>query len=251
MISIIIATKNGGKFLNRSIASIESQTANDYEVIVISDGSTDDTPNIVRRLQTTRPWLKFIELKENIGPGLARDKGIQDSKGKYIAILDDDDEWLDQNKLNNQRDFLDKNHEYVLVGGRETDFVKEDGSPLFTYTPEITDKSIRKNILLANQFITSSVMFRKDSYMKSGGFSPMYLAEDYDLWMKMMKLGMVANLEGCKTRYYTRTSGAHKSNQNEMNKVVLNLIKKYRHDFPNFWPALMKSYLRIIFRNLP
>lgn len=249
MISIIIATKNGGKFLKRSIASIETQTEKDYEVIVISDGSTDNTPDIVREMQLTRPWLKLIELNKNIGPGLARDIGIRESIGEYVAIIDDDDEWIDPDKISLQKEFLNKNTEYVLVGSKETDFVNEDGTLLFTYQPEFEDKKIRQKILLENQFITSSVMFRKDSYIKSGGFSPMYLAEDYDLWMKMMKLGKVANLDNCKTRYYTRKSGAHRSNATNMNKVIINLVKKYKCDFPKFWLAIIKAYLRLVLKS--
>ncbi len=249
-ISVIIATANGGALLPRSIASVERQTETSFQVMVVSDGSTDGTPGIVRKMQATRPWLTLIELTANIGPGLARDRGIRASQGEFIAILDDDDEWIDPGKLSIQRDFLESHADYVLVGAADTDFAREDGTLLFTYRPHAEDRRIRRSILLGSQFVTSSVMFRRDVYQGAGGFAPMHLAEDYDLWMRMMKFGNVANLKNCRTRYYARATGAHKSNIRAMNHTVIRLVKQYRHDFPHFWPAIAHAYLRLVFNRM-
>ena len=246
LVSVIIATKNGGKFLSRSVSSIEKQSEKSIEVVIVSDGSTDDTVSIAKKLAENRPFIKIIDLQNNIGPGLARNAGIKAASGKYIALLDDDDEWLDFEKIKLQKDFLDRNLEYVLIGAAETDFVNEDGKILFTYKPKIVDTEIRSNILRSNQFVTSSVMFRKDVFEKIGGFAKMYLAEDYELWLRMAKQGKVANLSGCKTRYYKRQSGAALSNKKKLNKAVLDLVKKNRRDFPNSFLAIIAAYTRVL-----
>ena len=192
------------------------------------------------------PYLKVIVLEKNIGPGLARNFGIKNARGNKIALLDDDDEWLDENKLSNQIRFLNENPEYVIVGSAVTDFVNETNRPLFTFKPKLNDCDIRANILLSNQFITSSVMFRKEAFEKVGGFAAMYLAEDYDLWLKLALQGKIVNIQGCKTRYMKRSSGAQQSHKSEMNKIVLKLIKRNKFNFPNYWLALIKAYIRII-----
>lgn len=245
MISIVIATKNGGRFLSRSVASIERQTEKEIEVIIVSDGSTDDTVLITQELARTRPFIKIIKLENNVGPGLARNIGIKEAKGNYIALLDDDDEWVDEDKLKTQKSFLDEHPEYVLVGAAETEFISEDGKLLELYKPETDNLDIRNKILISNQFITSSVMFRKDSFEKVGSFAAMYLCEDYDLWLRLAQQGKVANIQNCKTRYYSRLSGTQKSNKHKMNKIVLELVKKYKKNFPHPWVAIIAAYVRI------
>lgn len=246
--SIIIATKNGGRFLPRSIASIERQTEKNVEVIIVSDGSTDDTLSIAQNLAKTRPYIKIINLEKNVGPGLARNVGIKEASGNYVALLDDDDEWLDANKLKNQIEFLNENPDYVLVGSAETDFVDENGKLLFVHRPKTDNAGIRAKILITNQFVASSVMFRKNNFEKVGGFPAMYLAEDYDLWLRLAKEGKVANIEGCKTRYFRRSTGAGLKNKKQIAKVVLELIKKHKNNFPNYWTALFAAYIRILIR---
>ena len=248
IVSIIIATKNGGRFLPRAIASIEKQTEKNVEVIIVSDGSTDDTVSIAQELAKTRPFIKVIPLEKNVGPGLARNVGIKEATGKYIAILDDDDEWINEGKLKTQIKFLDEHPEYVLVGASETDFVDEDKKLLFIHRVKTNDAAIRSRILISDQFVTSSVMFRKDVFEKVGGFPPMYLAEDYDLWLRLTKEGKVANLQGCKTRYYNRSSGAFQKNKKLIAKIVLELNKKYKNDFPHPRIAMAVAYIRILIR---
>ena len=246
VISVIIATKNGGRFLSRSVASIEKQSEKNIEVIIVSDGSTDDTLSIVQNLAATRPFIKIVNLEKNIGPGLARNAGIEKSAGKYIALLDDDDEWLDADKLKNQKNFLDKNPDHVLVGADETEFVNESGQQLFVYKPKTNDAEIRSKILSSNQFVTSSVMFRKEAFQKAGGFADMRLAEDYDLWLRLLLTGKATNIRGSKTRYYKRQNGSQQANQAKMNRIVLGLIKRYKNQFPHSFLAIIKAYARIL-----
>lgn len=256
MISIILATKNGGQYIEKAINSVIAQTYPDFELIVISDGSTDNTTDIVKSIKDKDSRIKLYELKTNIGPGKARDIAIrggfvQDTMispaaGEYIAIIDDDDLWISQEKLFNQKEYLDKNPKVVAVGSSNVSFMNEGNGHIWWLKNCEDPEHVHKRMLGYNPIITSSVMFRKSTYIECGGFSSAYLAEDYDLWLSMGKLGKISNISGCDTQYTVRKGSASKSRQMEMNKAVLALAIKYRKDYPNFLYALTKGYARII-----
>jgi len=90
-VSVIIPLYNKGKYIARALDSVFAQTFQDFEVIVVDDGSTDNGPEIVS--QYKEPRLRMIR-QQNAGPGAARNRGIKESKGAFLAFLDADDEWL-------------------------------------------------------------------------------------------------------------------------------------------------------------
>lgn len=245
MISVIIATKNGSPTIETSIKSIQSQTEKDLEIIVISDASTDDTEEKVRKMSEEDSRIKLFTLSENVGPGKARTLAIEKSQGELIAILDDDDLWISSEKLETQKKFLEENPDHILVGADHVRFVDEEGKLLFIFESEKTDDEIRRHILLHNPFVTSSVLFKKEAYLKAGGFSELRLAEEYELWLKMGVFGKFANLRNCETEYTQRASGLTLSRRQKMNKIHLMLVKRHNNDYPLYTLALIKAYLRV------
>ncbi len=246
MISIIITTKNGSPTIERAIKSIQEQTVKDFEIIVISDASTDDTEEKVNNLSKDDSRIKLISLTENVGPGKARAIGIEKSQGEFIAILDDDDFWISSEKLETQKNFLVENPDHVLVGSDHVRFVDEDGKFLYIFESEKNDEEIKRHFLLHNPFVTSSVMFRKDAYLRAGGFSELRLAEEYELWLKIGVFGKFANLRNCEVEYTQRVSGLTLSRRQKMNKIHLTLVKRHSIDYPLYMLALIKAYLRIL-----
>lgn len=91
--SVIIPTYNREKLIGRAIDSVLNQTFKDFELIIVDDGSTDNTKEIIERYTDQR--IRYI-YKENGGQNSALNKGIEFAKGKYVAFLDSDDEWLDE-----------------------------------------------------------------------------------------------------------------------------------------------------------
>ena len=223
-----------------------AQSEAPLEVIIISDGSADDTIQVARQLKQDWPIIRVIELVENVGPGRARDIAITAARGKYIALLDDDDEWISDTKLQTQRQFLEANKNYVLIGASRIEILSDSDARVSIYEPLKDDSEIRELCLLRNSFITSSLMFPLQSYLRSGGFPDRRLAEDYELTLRLLKVGKAQNLDGCDVRYYSREQGAHLSGFRQMKRASLEIIKTYRHDFPNGHKALLKAYARII-----
>lgn len=263
MISVIIATKNGEKYIARAIGNALQQsvaTESGFEIVAVSDGSTDNTVHIVKEIIITDSRVRLIELTKNIGPGLARNvailgepkpgNGSENSdippiENKYVAILDDDDLWQNTRKLENQIKYLEEHPDTALVGSKKTEFIRENGEHLRWITNQTDSNIIRDHMLSYNPVITSSAVFRSSVFAEVGGFKAMYLAEDYDLWLRMGLHGNISNAEDAETTYTIRDGGASKSRQIEMAWVVLSLAKEYRHLYPNAFRAILKGYARI------
>lgn len=253
MISIVIPTKNGLKFIERAIKSVQAQTEQDFEIIIVNDASTDHTAAILSDLSQKDRRIRVITNKESVGPGMSRNIGVNEAKSELVAFLDDDDEWISGEKLTVQKRFLEENKNVVLVGSAKNNFIKEDGTPypVRIDTQPVSDAEIRKTMLWRNPFITSSVMLRKDAYLKVGGFAPMFLAEDYDLWIRLGQQGEMANLYNCDINYMVREGSASSTRKQEMNQIVLDLVKKYKNEYPSLYLlALLKAHARIFLFNI-
>ena len=110
LVSVIIPTYNNFSFIRRAINSVFNQTWKDFEIIVVDDGSTDRTRNIIQEFENNIVYLK----QENKGPASARNRGLKIAKGKYVVFLDADDEFL-PDKLSYQGNFLEENPSIDLV----------------------------------------------------------------------------------------------------------------------------------------
>ena len=187
-ISCIITVYNGGKrgFLPQAIESVLHQTYENFELLIIDDGSTDNTKEICESyLKDSRVTYIY---KENGGISSARNCGIKKSTGDYICFLDDDDEWL-SDKLEKQI-VLFENSQDKKLGMIHTwiQFVDEQSKPfkLQTYTTsgDIYKDLFEKNVINA----TSSVMIKRGVFDRVGMFKPhMIHWEDYELWFRVAK----------------------------------------------------------------
>jgi len=100
-VSVIISTYNRAYLIDRFIQSVLNQTYQDFELIVVDDGSTDNTEDIIRQFQEKDKRIKYIKHDKNKGGSAERNTGIKNSVGKYIAFQDSDDEWFPE-KLEKQ-----------------------------------------------------------------------------------------------------------------------------------------------------
>ena len=106
-VSIIIPTYNRAHLIGRAIQSVLNQTYQNFEIIVVDDGSTDNTEEMIKEFQKHDKRIKYIRHEKNRGGAAARNTGIKVARGEYIAFQDSDDEWLPE-KLEKQMDVFQR-----------------------------------------------------------------------------------------------------------------------------------------------
>jgi glycosyltransferase involved in cell wall biosynthesis len=216
-ISVVIPAYNAERFIASAIDSVLSQTVSPMEIIVVDDGSRDNTRLIVERYNDT---VKYFH-QTNAGPSAARNRGVREARGEWIAFLDSDDYW-DKNHL----DLLLKNAQdhpdgVLIYCGKK--WVDKDGNSLSSELKQTTFPSgwIFNNMFAANYINTASVVLVKRSvFIDLGGFDEqLRIAEDYDLWLR---ISAVAPIYGVSA--YTLNYRRHDCN------LTLQFDKQYKAD---------------------
>ena len=239
LVSVIIATRNREKYIKKAIESVIDQSYNNIELIIVDGGSTDNTKKIVQ------PYLKDGRVhyicKKDRSPAEGRNNGIKISQGKYIAILDSDDFWCNQLKLEKQVKFLEEHSDYVLVSGGAI-AVDKTGKECYKVMAPETDEEIREIMLSDCLFPHGTVVFRKNDWQRAGGYdkrSEIGLSEDWNLWLKFGEYGKFYSFQEY-FLYYLQGEQSRTSNLSERNmRFNLELIIKYRKKYPNFWKAFL------------
>lgn len=191
-VTVLMPVYNGAKYIAEAIDSVLGQTFKDYEFLIVNDGSTDNTAEIISSFKDGR--IRHMHHNINMGIAAALNTGLFNAKGKYIARFDADDICLPE-RLAIQLDFLD-DHQDCIVVGSDAEYTDENGAHLFNYTCiGHSDERIRKRMTLQCPFIHSSVMFKKSPVLLAGGYS-LYAHnfEDYLLWIQLKDLGKFHNI---------------------------------------------------------
>lgn len=177
-VSVVIPTFNRAKTLPRAVASVLNQSYENLELIIVDDGSSDETEQYLRSLTDSR--LRVISTI-NQGVSLARNTGIESAKGEWIAFLDSDDEWLkskliEQIKLSDEYKIIHTNEIWIRNGVRVNQMKKHAKSGGWIY----------QKCLPLCCISPSAVMIHKDVFEDVGLFDPkMTVCEDYDLWLRI------------------------------------------------------------------
>jgi glycosyltransferase involved in cell wall biosynthesis len=186
-VSIIIPTSNRAQLLIRAIKSVLNQTFQDFELIIVDDGSTDNTKEIVEQYQKNDSRIKYIWQENSGSPPMPKNIGIKHSQGKYIAFLDSDDEWLFE-KLEKQLKLFKQGSNKLGLVGCDAIIVNEKTTKQWIYhTPKYSTKDNFVRLLDGN-FVcsTSSTMIKKSVLDDVGDFDENFLfPEDWDLWIRI------------------------------------------------------------------
>jgi glycosyltransferase involved in cell wall biosynthesis len=185
-VSVIIPTYNRAKFIQSAINSVLNQTFQDYEIIIVDDGSIDNTESIVKRFSCEN--IKYIRHNGNKGEAESRNTGVKNSKTELIAFLDDDDEWLPE-KLQAQIELM--NQFGKQVGCIYTGFIEIDtdnGSILGKSVPQKRG-DIYDDLLIENCVYTpSTVLVRSECFKNVGLFDTnIKFGTDYDMWIRISR----------------------------------------------------------------
>ncbi|MDH3974331.1 MAG: glycosyltransferase [Deltaproteobacteria bacterium] len=187
-ISIIMSVYNGERWLSESIDSVLNQSYNNFELIVIDDGSTDKSVNILNHYMIKDKRIRVFHNKQNIGLTRSLNRGLELSQGKFIARIDCDDIWHPE-KLSKQIEYLEE-HPYISIVGTACNVIDENGHVSETQKIRFVkeDKSIRQSIVKFNPFTHSSILFKKDVYKELGGYNNSFeFAQDYEYWIRILQ----------------------------------------------------------------
>lgn len=198
-VTVLMAVHNAARFLKEAIDSVFDQTFQDFEFLVVDDGSTDTTDAILASYAD--PRLRVMRLAENGGLAAALNAGIRESRGGLIARMDGDDV-CEPRRLERQVVFLRERPDVLLLG---TGFVRTDvDGRIFERVQYPTDNAaLQERLLDGNQFCHPSVMFRTNVVRRLGGYRALAggAAQDYDLWLRIAEQGEIANLPEMLVRY--------------------------------------------------
>ena len=249
LISIITITRNRAGFISEAIESALGQSFPDWELIIIDDASQDNTREIADNYAKKDSRIKYFRNDEHLRISKSRNKALSLARGEYVAVLDSDDVWSDRDKLKKQYEFLERNKDYVLVGGGVI-VIDEFGKEIRRYFNRESDEDIRWKILFQNQFAHSSVMFKRDMALKAGGYDEdLNIGEDYDLWLKLGTLGKMANIKEYLLKYRVH-SGNVTLKRVEALKNNIAIIRKYKNRYPNYYLAYARRALRLLISRL-
>ena len=173
LVSVIIPYYNNEDTIVRAIKSVLSQTYTQIELILINDGSVDNSYNLVNEfIEKNKIEISLVNIKqENLGPSVARNKGILLAKGMYVAFLDADDTW-EREKLQIQMDLLNKNPKIDMLGCNFYINIQSEGKKIKKYFVRDKLKKISFNSMLYKHFYaTPCVIVKKSVILEVGMFN--------------------------------------------------------------------------------
>lgn len=226
LVSVVIPAYNGTAFLPATLDSLARQTLTDWEAIVVDDCSADDTRALVRAWPD--PRVRLIESPQNGGPVLARNRGVAEVRGRYLAGLDQDDLCL-PDRLARQVAYLDAHPDVVLVGTQADQLRDGRVSPMH-YAPHTTPDLITWLSWIENPLVWSTVMMRTAAAQSLVPFSrpEVVYAEDFDLYHRLRPLGRLARIDSPLLHYRQHAGGVSKRFIDTMQNAAIRVLAE-RH----------------------
>lgn len=211
-VTVLMPVYNAGLYVGEAISSILQQTFSDFELLILNDGSTDDTIQKLRMFEDTR--IRIIQNENNRGLVYTLNYGIQLSEGEYIARMDGDDISLPY-RLERQVEYMDHHPEIGVCGS----YVQLMNSEEVWTMPQDSNE-IKALLLLHCPFVHPSVMIRKATLIHYGiYYDPDYAhAEDYDLWVRLAEVTQLTNIQEVLLLYRlhdSQVSNVHMSAQHQ------------------------------------
>lgn len=215
-ITLLMPVYNGEKYLRVAIDSLLQQTYKNFELLIIDDGSSDNSIDIVKSYSDSR--IRFDSNGRNLGLIATLNKGFDLAQGEFIARMDCDDISLPK-RLERQLQYLEQNPDVGLVGSW---FEKMQGSRSTTVKTPVDDASIRFFLLFDNAFLHSSILLRRSlvERMQLRFDTDFPYAEDYELWARISRHTRVANLPEVLVRYRDHAENTSNRFRKEQNATA-------------------------------
>ncbi len=243
MVSVLMCTYNREAYLQRAIESVLNQTYQEIELVIVDDGSTDGTKQMMSEYQDER--IKFLPLEYNSFYCNAANQGLELCTGDYVAFMNSDDEWMPE-KIEKQVEFMEQNPEYgacftsvCLMNNKGEDITEQclGWKQLFATNYETQKEWINHLFFKSSCLCHPSALVRKSVIEKVGGFNLMYRQlADYDLWIRIVEQTPICVLQeplikfrwdtGDQTQVSSDTEGNRARTYNEQMMIRRNTIQR-------------------------
>ncbi len=222
LISVLMPVYNSERYVAQAVDSILQQTCQDFEFIIIDDGSTDRSFKILKTYATKDCRIRLFS-QTNRGISKTRNELLKHARGEFLAVMDSDD-IASSHRLAWQVEFLRQHPEVVCVGGAQ-DWIDEAGRLLRHQQEAQEDAEIQQQLLSGRVAINHpAAMFRRAAVLRVGGYDESFAqAEDLDLFLKLGEIGALANLSKTVVQYrqHTRSiSGSKQLEQVEFRRIA-------------------------------
>lgn len=237
MISVIIPTYNRAQTIEKSINSVLAQTYKNIELIVVDDCSKDNTQNIVSSIEDDR--LKYIKLEKNSGANYARNTGISEASGEYIAFQDSDDIWRKEKLELELKFMLESNYDVVFCS-----MMQHHGNGKEFRFPRIKKKmlgNLSERVLYGNIMSTQTILARKEVLNTERFDNSLERFQDWDLAIRLLNNYSVGFLDKVLVDVYVGEDSISKSSIKAV-RSMLKLLNKYENLFKK---KKINNYVRL------
>ena len=244
-------TYNRPKMIGRAIASLVAQSYRDWELVIVQDGDNSETERLVGDWTAQDRRIRYFRRGVVGSIAEASNFGLEQMRGEFVAILDDDDYWAQPDKLARQLEFLEGHGDYVAVGGGYI-VIDEHGVERGRYRKPETDAEIRSKALVANPVANSTAMFRR---VIGGGAArydtSMRQFADWDFWLAVGSQGKIHNLPEYLAYYALWEGGSSFKHQKANARAALRIVGKHRPQYGNSVYAYTVAALYLGYAHLP
>jgi hypothetical protein len=193
IVTVLMSVRNGERYLDDAVGSILGQTLSDIELLVVDDGSTDESLSMLQAHAANDARVR-VETQPGRGVAVALNRGLATARGRYVARMDADDISV-TDRLAQQVSLLERDPTLVLVGSC-IDVLDAGGSVVARLDHPSAPDAVREQLLDGNCIVHPTVVFRTDAVRDAGGYRSAFVhAEDYDLWLRLSETYRLANVQ--------------------------------------------------------
>ncbi len=235
---------NCGRYLQKAINSILTQTYSNFEFIIVNDGSTDNSLKIIRKYSLQDDRIKVIS-RPNTGIVGALNDGLEIAKGEFLARMDGDDVAI-SDRLEKQVALMENDDKLVALGTSVL-YIDSRGLPLFTYHTQKSHRNIEKELLMGNggAMVHPSIMVRKKAIINAGGYREEFRhVEDFDLYLRLSRIGRFGNHSEVLLKYRQHSGSVNfRENIEARQKLKLQILNEelQRRDLPPVKPDKLNN----------
>jgi len=252
-ISVIIPIFNGADKLPRAISSVQNQTFADFELIIVDDGSTDNTKSVAGSFAASDPRIKYFSIPHSGGPAKPINEGLKISNGKFVALLEHDDEWL-PTKLEKQLDMLQSRNDIAMVGCEVVAIneVTKNSSTITLSKNKSSEQWLRSMLEDKGFFFNLSTLMLKKEKLGSDVYfdESLTLAADRDFYIRTMTKGFDIVPEVL-VNYYSNIGSLSKNRESTARIIedTLKILEKHQNIFTSYpkAQALLLGYVGVLF----